>query len=99
VATDLVRFSRWVAVSDAGESLNFFKGTYVMGERSICVSLIAPSAVSSDMQESPPEEQPEKSARSEKLKPESVADLATFILTRPGRCAISSVRIEQRFQR
>ena len=88
MATDLVRFSRWVAVSDAGESLNFFKGTYVMGEGSICASLIAPTAVSGDMQESPPEEQREKSARSEKLKAESVADLVTFILTRPGRCAI-----------
>jgi hypothetical protein len=46
--------------------------------------LIAPTAVSSDMQEGPPEEQGEKSARSEKLKAESVADQVTFILTRPG---------------
>ena len=49
VATDLVRFSRCAAVTEAGESLNLFKGTYVMGERSICVSLIAPTAVSGDM--------------------------------------------------
>jgi NADP-dependent 3-hydroxy acid dehydrogenase YdfG len=32
------------------------------------------------------------------LKAEDIAELVTFILTRPDRCTISSVRIEERVQ-
>jgi 3-hydroxy acid dehydrogenase / malonic semialdehyde reductase len=69
-----------------------------MGERDVRVSLIEPGAVGSDMQESSPEEQREKIAKGKMLKAEDVAELVTFILTRPERCTISSVRIEERVQ-
>ena len=69
-----------------------------MGEKNVRVSLIEPGAVGSDMQESSPAEQRAKIAKSEMLKAEDVAELVTFILTRPERCTISSVRIEERVQ-
>ena len=69
-----------------------------MGEKKVRVSLIEPGAVGSDMQECSPEEQREKIARAEMLKAEDVAELVTFILTRPERCTISCVRIEERVQ-
>lgn len=69
-----------------------------MGEKKIRVSLIEPGAVGSDMQESSPEEQRKKIAEAKMLKAEDVAELVIFILTRPGRCTISSVRIEERVQ-
>ena len=69
-----------------------------MGEKKIRVSLIEPGAVGSDMQECSPEEQREKISKAEMLKAEDIAELVTFILTRPERCTISSVRIEERVQ-
>jgi NADP-dependent 3-hydroxy acid dehydrogenase YdfG len=69
-----------------------------MGEKKIRVSLIEPGSVGSDMQDSSPEEQREKIAKAEMLKAEDVAELVTFILTRPERCTISAVRIEERIQ-
>ena len=69
-----------------------------MGEKNVRVSLIEPGSVGSDMQECPPEEQRRKIAKAEMLKAEDIAELVTFILTRPDRCTISSVRIEERVQ-
>lgn len=69
-----------------------------MGEKKVRVSLIGPGAVVSDMQESSPQEQREKIARAQMLKAEDVAELVTFIRTRPERCTISAVRIEERVQ-
>ena len=69
-----------------------------MGEKKVRVSLIEPGAVGSDMQECSPEEQRDKISKGEMLAAEDVAELVTFILTRPERCTISSVRIEERVQ-
>jgi NADP-dependent 3-hydroxy acid dehydrogenase YdfG len=69
-----------------------------MGDKNVRVSLIEPGAVGSDMQDCSPEEQLEKIAKAKMLKAEDVAELVTFILTRPDRCTISSVRIEERVQ-
>jgi 3-hydroxy acid dehydrogenase/malonic semialdehyde reductase len=69
-----------------------------MGEKNVRVSLIEPGSVGSDMQECSPEEQRKKIAKAEMLKAEDIAELVTFILTRPERCTISSVRIEERVQ-
>jgi len=69
-----------------------------VGERNIRVSLIEPGAVGSDMRESSPEEQRKKIAEGKMLKAEDVAELVTFILTRPHRCTIAAVRIEERVQ-
>lgn len=69
-----------------------------VGARKIRVSLIEPGAVGSDMQDSSPEEQRKKISQGKMLKAEDVAELVTFILTRPHRCTISSVRIEERVQ-
>ncbi len=69
-----------------------------VGDRNIRVSLIEPGAVGSDMQEASPKEQREKIAEGKMLKAEDVAELVTFILTRPHRCVISAVRIEERIQ-
>lgn len=67
-----------------------------MGDKNIKVSLIEPGAVGSDMQDASPEEQKEKIAAGKMLKAEDIAELVAFILTRPSRCTISSVRIEER---
>jgi NAD(P)-dependent dehydrogenase (short-subunit alcohol dehydrogenase family) len=69
-----------------------------MGEKNVRVSLIEPGSVGSDMQECSPEEQRKKIAKAEMLKAEDIAELVTFILTRPERCTISTVRIEERVQ-
>lgn len=69
-----------------------------MGEKNVRVSLIEPGSVGSDMQECTPEEQRKKIAKAEMLKAEDIAELVTFILTRPDRCTISSVRFEERVQ-
>jgi 3-hydroxy acid dehydrogenase/malonic semialdehyde reductase len=65
-------------------------------KKNIRVSLIEPGAVGSDMQEGGPEEQRKKIKKAEMLKAEDVAELVSFILTRPQRCTISEVRIEPR---
>jgi NAD(P)-dependent dehydrogenase (short-subunit alcohol dehydrogenase family) len=69
-----------------------------MGERDVRVSLIEPGAVGSDMQDASPAEQREKIAQGRMLKAEDIADLVTFILTRPQRCTIASVKIAERVQ-
>jgi NADP-dependent 3-hydroxy acid dehydrogenase YdfG len=69
-----------------------------MGEKNVRVSLIEPGSVGSDMQECSPEEQRKKIAKAEMLRAEDIAELVTFILTRPERCTISAVRIEERVQ-
>jgi 3-hydroxy acid dehydrogenase / malonic semialdehyde reductase len=67
-------------------------------ERGIRVSLIEPGAAGSDMQKPSPEEQREKIAREEMLAAEDVAEAIGFILTRPPRVDIVSLRIEPRIQ-
>jgi 3-hydroxy acid dehydrogenase / malonic semialdehyde reductase len=67
-----------------------------MGSKGVRVSLIEPGSVGSDMQDSSPEEQRKKIAQSKMLKAEDIAELVSFILTRPSRCTISAVRIEER---
>jgi 3-hydroxy acid dehydrogenase/malonic semialdehyde reductase len=69
-----------------------------MGEKGVRVSLIEPGSVGSDMQDSSPEEQREKIGKGEMLKAEDIAELVTFILTRPQCCTISAVRMEERAQ-
>lgn len=69
-----------------------------MSDKKVRVSLIEPGAVGTDMQECSPQEQREKIAKAEMLKAEDVAELVGFILTRPERCTISSVKIEERVQ-
>jgi 3-hydroxy acid dehydrogenase/malonic semialdehyde reductase len=69
-----------------------------MGEKNVRVSLIEPGSVGSDMQECQPDERRQKIAKAQMLKAEDIAELVMFILTRPERCTISSVRIEERVQ-
>src|SRR5690606_30504996 len=69
-----------------------------VGDRNIRVSLIEPGAVGSDMQDASPKEQREKIAEGKTSKAADVTELVTFILTRPNRCVISAVRIEERVQ-
>jgi 3-hydroxy acid dehydrogenase / malonic semialdehyde reductase len=67
-------------------------------ERGIRVSLVEPGATGSDMQKPSPKEQREKIAREEMLAAEDVAEAIGFILTRPPRVDIVSLRIEPRIQ-
>lgn len=67
-------------------------------ERGIRVSLVEPGTVGSDMQASSPEEQREKIARHEMLHAEDIADAIGYILTRPPRVDIVTLRIEPRVQ-
>lgn len=69
-----------------------------MGEKNVRVSLIEPGAVGSDMQDASPEEQRKKIAAGKMLKAEDIAELVAFILTRPFRCTVSLVRMEERVQ-
>jgi NADP-dependent 3-hydroxy acid dehydrogenase YdfG len=69
-----------------------------MGEKKVRVSLIEPGSVGSDMQECSPAEQRRHIAKGTMLKAEDVAELVSFVLTRPERCTISSVKIEERVQ-
>jgi 3-hydroxy acid dehydrogenase / malonic semialdehyde reductase len=67
-----------------------------VAKKNIRVSLIEPGAVDTDMQEEPKQEKEEKVRKAEMLRADDIADLVGFILTRPGRCTISEVRIEPR---
>lgn len=66
--------------------------------RGVRVGLVEPGSVGSDMQESSPGEQREKIARAEMLCAEDIAEAAAFMLTRPERVDIVTLRIEPRIQ-
>lgn len=66
--------------------------------RGIRVSLVEPGTVGSDMQKPSAEEQREKIAREEMLMAEDIAEAVGFILTRPTRVDIVSLRVEPRIQ-
>lgn len=67
-------------------------------ERGIRVSLVEPGTAGSDMQKPSAEQQREKIAREEMLTAEDIAEAIGFILTRPARVDIVSLRIEPRIQ-
>lgn len=67
-------------------------------ERGVRVSLVEPGSVGSDMQESSPEDQRDKITREEMLRAEDIAEAVEFILTRPSRVDVVSLRIEPRIQ-
>jgi len=66
--------------------------------RGVRVTLIEPGTVGSDMQESSPEEQREKIARREMLRAEDIAEAIAFVLDRPARVNVVSMRIEPLLQ-
>jgi len=66
--------------------------------RGVRVSLVEPGSVGSDMQKSSPEEQRGKIEREEMLKAEDIAESVQFVVTRPHRCDVVSLRIEPRIQ-
>jgi 3-hydroxy acid dehydrogenase / malonic semialdehyde reductase len=67
-------------------------------ERGIRVGLVEPGSVGSDMQNSTSEEQREKIVRHEMLCADDIADAVTYMLTRPPRTDIVTLRIEPRLQ-
>lgn len=67
-------------------------------QRGIRVGLVEPGSVGSDMQNSTPEEQRGKIARHEMLCAEDIADAVAYMLTRPARADIVTLRIEPRLQ-
>ncbi|USU07763.1 SDR family oxidoreductase [Sphingomonadaceae bacterium OTU29MARTA1] len=67
-------------------------------ERDIRVSLIEPGTAGSDMQQADADEQRDRIARAEMLRAEDIAEAVSFILTRPTRVDIVSLRIEPRVQ-
>jgi 3-hydroxy acid dehydrogenase / malonic semialdehyde reductase len=69
-----------------------------VAERRIRVSLIEPGSVGSDMQEAEGEEERGKIARHEMLVAEDIAEATLFVLSRPERCDVVSLRIEPRIQ-
>lgn len=66
--------------------------------RGLRVALVEPGTVGSDMQESSPEEQREKIARAEMLRAEDIAETIDFILSRPPRVDVVTLRVEPRLQ-
>jgi NAD(P)-dependent dehydrogenase (short-subunit alcohol dehydrogenase family) len=69
-----------------------------MGDKNVRVSLVQPGAVGSDMQEMSPADQRKEIEAGRMLKAEDIADLIVFIVTRPQRCTVSSVTIEELVQ-
>lgn len=69
-----------------------------VAERNIRVSLVQPGTVSSEMQEGSDEEQAGQLEREQMLPADDIADAVTFILTRPPRVDIVTLRIEPRLQ-
>ena len=68
-------------------------------EKGISVSVVAPGAVATEMQDLTKDQQHEGIAREEILCPEDVADAIHYILTRPRRCDVHDLRIEPRMQK
>ncbi len=69
-----------------------------VAERGVRVSLVEPGTVGSDMQEPDDDEQRAMIAREEMLRAEDIAEAVAFILTRPHRADVVSLRIEPRLQ-
>lgn len=69
-----------------------------LAKRNIRVSLIEPGTVGTDMQESDPEQQREEIAAQKMLSAEDLADCIRFVVTRPTRVNLASVRIIPRLQ-
>ena len=69
-----------------------------VADRDIRVSLIEPGTTGSDMQESDPDQQRRKIEAAEMLRAEDIAETVSFILSRPSRVDIVSLRIEPRLQ-
>lgn len=67
-------------------------------DRGVRVSLVAPGTVGSDMQEPDSAEQRAMIEREEMLYAEDIAEAVEFILTRPHRADVVSLRIEPRVQ-
>ena len=67
-------------------------------QRGLRVSLIEPGTVGTDMQESSAEEQREKIARHEMLLAEDIAETIGFVLSRPPRVDVVTLRVEPRVQ-
>ena len=66
--------------------------------RGVRVSLLEPGTVGSDMQTPDDDEQKAMIAREEMLRAEDIAEAVEFILTRPHRADVVSLRIEPRLQ-
>ena len=66
--------------------------------RDVRVSLVEPGTVGSDMQQAGTDEQRERIAQAEMLRAEDIAETVAFILTRPPRVDIVSLRVEPRLQ-
>ena len=69
-----------------------------VADRDIRVSLVEPGTTGSDMQESDPDQQHGKIEAAEMLRAEDIAETVSFILSRPSRVDIVSLRIEPRLQ-
>jgi len=69
-----------------------------VADRDIRVSLVEPGTTGSDMQESDPDQQHGKIEAAEMLRAEDIAETVAFILSRPSRVDIVSLRIEPRLQ-
>lgn len=69
-----------------------------VAERGIRVSLIQPGTVGTDMQEASSEEQREKIAAHEMLCAEDIAEAIGFVLARPPRVDVVTLRVEPRLQ-
>ncbi|WP_342658599.1 SDR family oxidoreductase [Sphingomonas sp. NY01] len=67
-------------------------------DRGIRVGLVEPGTVGSDMQEPSADEQREMIARHEMLYAEDIAEAVDFILTRPPRVDVVTLRVEPRMQ-
>jgi len=65
-----------------------------VAERGVRVSLVQPGTTGSDMQESSPEEQRDMIARQEMLRAEDIAEAVGFIVTRPPRAVVVTLRME-----
>lgn len=69
-----------------------------VAERGIRVGVVEPGTTGSDMQAASSDEQAAQIARDEMLRAEDVAEAIVFLLDRPARVDIVSLRIEPRLQ-
>ncbi|NJR78444.1 SDR family oxidoreductase [Sphingomonas corticis] len=67
-------------------------------ERGLRVALVEPGTTGSDMQEASDDEQREEIAKARMLRAEDVAEAVDFILSRPPRVDVVTLRLEPRLQ-
>ena len=67
-------------------------------ERGLRVALVEPGTTGSDMQEATDDEQREEIAKARMLRAEDVAEAVDFILSRPSRVDVVTLRLEPRLQ-